>query len=192
MVPSKSSSVKRCPLTEIVLPGRLVPSINSTEDGREKFKHRFVIGSNPDRCKGLMVLNQQTLQRASTRLMLVFVSIFGFEVWIRDVRQAYLQSTEPLSRAIIINRLFLDFLLDLEQCLQLLKPLYGLFESGDLRHPTLDRHHPQGLRMSPLDTDPSLYHLMIDGTLAGFSGAYVDDILRCRTKEFRRCCLQQI
>ena len=43
--------------------------------------------------------------------------------------------------------------------------------------------------MKPLDTDPALYHLVIDGNLAGLSGSYVDDIIRCGTQKFKRHCL---
>ena len=123
------------------------------------------------------------------RLMLALASIFDFDVWTSDVRQAYLQPAEPLSRAIFINNPCPEFSLDRDQCLQLLKPLYELCESGDLWHATLDTHHREDLGMSPLETDPTLSHLMINGILAGLSGSYVDDILRCGTKEFRKHCL---
>ena len=172
-----------------VLPGRFVLSLKSTEDGEERFMARYVVGGHRDRHKSFMVHTSQTLQLASIRLMLAFASIFDFDVWISDVRQAYLQSEEPLSKAIYIDRPCPEFSLNPDQCLQLLKPLYGLCESGDLWHATLDRHHRKDLGMKPLDSDPALYHLMIDGILAGLSGSYVDDILRCGTKAFRRHCL---
>ena len=171
-----------------VLPGRFVLSIKSTEDGQERFKARYVIGGHRDRQKAFMVHTSQTLQPASVRLMLSFACIFGFEVWTSDVRQAYLQSAEPLSRAIYIGKPSTEFSLDPKQCLQLLTPLYGLCESGDLWHATLDKHHRQDLGMTPLDTDPALYYLVMDNSLAGLSGSYVDDIIRCGTDKFKSHC----
>ena len=43
--------------------------------------------------------------------------------------------------------------------------------------------------MKTLDTDPALYHLVIDGNLAGLSGSYVEDVVRCGTQKFKRHCL---
>lgn len=56
-------------------------------------------------------------------------------------------------------------------------------------HATLDTHHRADLGMRPLNTDPLLYYLMNDGTLAGLSGSYVDDILRCGTVDFKKHCV---
>ena len=100
------------------LPGRFVLTIKSTEDGEENFKARYVIGGHRDRHKAFMVHTSQTLQPASVRLMLSFASMFGFEVWTSEVRQAYLQSAEPLSRAIYIHKPSPEFSLDPEECLQ--------------------------------------------------------------------------
>lgn len=179
---------KEIPPNRNVLPGRFVIGLKSTEDGKEKFKARYIIGGHRDRHKAFMAHTSQTLQPASIRLMLAFASTFDFEVWTSDVSHAYLQSAEPLSRAIYIDPPCPEFALDPDQFLQLLKPLYWLCESGDLWHATLDKHHLQDLGMNPLDTDPT-YHLVNDGILTGLSGCYVDDILRCGTQEFRRHCL---
>ncbi len=73
------------------------------------------------------------------------------------VRQAYLQSAEPLSREIFITEPVPEFELRPDQCLKLLKPLYGLCDSGELWHKTLDEHHRRELGMSPFRSDPALY-----------------------------------
>ena len=77
-----------------------------------------------------------------------------------------------------------EFELKPEQCLQLLRPLYGLCESGDLGHRTLDEHHRQVLELKPLCSDPTLYDKMADSLLAGLSGCYMDDMIRCGRPDF--------
>ena len=133
-----------------VLPGRFVLAIKSKEDGEINFKARYVIGGHRDKLKKMMVHLSQTLQPSSIRLLLGLAALHGFDVWTSDVRQAYIQSAEPLMRDIFIRNPVPEFALDPHQCLQLLKPLYGLCESGDLWHKALDDHHRKDLKMRPL------------------------------------------
>jgi len=168
-----------------VLPGRFVMSIKSSEDGEVKWKARYVIGGYRDRLKHLMVHTTQTLQPSSVRLLLALAAIHGFKVWTSDVRQAYLQSSHTLSREVFIRNPVAEFELNPEQCLQLLKPLYGLCESGDLWHKTLDDHHRRVLKMSPMRSDPALYVRMANGLLDGLSGCYVDDMIRSGQPAFQ-------
>lgn len=44
------------------------------------------------------------MKNQSVRMLLVLTEIFDFDVWVSDVRQAYLQSADPLSREILIRR----------------------------------------------------------------------------------------
>ena len=87
-------------------------------------------------------------------------------------------------RDIFIRDPIPEFELDPSQCLQLLKPLYGLCESGDLWHRTLDEHHKRILGMTPMKFYPALYTWIKEGSVRGLSGTYVDDLLRADTKEF--------
>ena len=88
-----------------------------------------------------MAHSLKTLQPSSIRLLLALASIHGFDAWTADVRQAYLQSSEPLLRDVFIKDPVPEFELDPSHCLKLLRPLYRLCESGDLWHATLDNHH---------------------------------------------------
>lgn len=177
-----------------VLPGRFVLAIKSTEDGMTKYKARYVIGGHRDRLKHMMVHTTSTLQPQSIRFLLALAAIHGFDIWTSDVyvgwriRQAYLQSAEPLTRDIFIKKSVPEFELDPSQCLKLLKPLYGLCESGDMWHATLDNHHIQDLEMKPLRSDPALYLLMTNGLLKGISGGYVDDLIRTGDSSFKKLC----
>ena len=169
-----------------VLPGRFVLAIKSTEDNKVIYKARYVIGGHRDKFKDMMVHTSTTLQPQSIRLLLAMASMFGFDIWTADVRQAYLQAAETLSREIFLKRPALEFGLRLDQCFQLLKPLYGLCESGDLWHETLDKHHRADLGMKPFRIDPALYYLISNGILRGLSGSYVDDIIRTGDDKFRK------
>lgn len=101
-----------------------------------------------------------------------------------DVRQAYLQSAEPLKRDVLINKPIPEFELPPKQCLPLLKPLYGFRESTDLWFTTLDEHHRKDLGMTSLRSDPALYVRIDNGLLKGISGTYVDDMLRAGERYF--------
>ena len=171
-----------------VLPGRFVLAIKSSITGEVVFKARYVIGGHRDKLKHMMVHSSTTMQPSSVRLLLALARIFGFDVWTSDVTQAYLQSILPLSREIFIKNAAPEFELDPDQCLQLLKPLYGLCESGDLWHATMDEHHRKDLGMTPLRSDPALYCLLTDHILTGLSGGYVDDLIRTGDDSFREKC----
>ena len=115
-----------------ILPGRFVPDMKSIEDKNVKYKARYVIGGHRDRLKHMMVHSTSTLQPSSIQILLALETVHGFEIWTSDVRQAYIQSAEPLARDVFISKPVLELELDLSQYLQLLKPLYGLCEAGDL------------------------------------------------------------
>ena len=173
------------PLDVNVLPGRFELALKSTEDGEIKHKARYVIGGHRDKHKDFMVHSTTILQPQSIRLLLALASMFGFDVWTADVPQAHLQSAEPLMREIYINKLVPEFELNPDHCLQLLKPLYGLCDSGDLWHDTLDKHHREDLEMKPMRSDLALYIWMVNGLLKGLSDGYVDDLIRAGDGDFK-------
>ena len=78
-----------------------------------------------------------------------------------------------------------EFELDASQCLQLLRPLYGLCESGDLWHATLDSHHRKDLGMESTRLDSAFYIWIVNGLLKGMSGSYVDDLMRAGDDDFK-------
>lgn len=131
-----------------------------------------------------MVHSTTTLQLQSIRLLLAISMMFGFKIWTSDVRQAYLQSAEPLSRNVFTSKPVSEFDLKPSECLQLLKPLYGFCESGDLWHQKVDLQHKTDLGMTLVLSDSALNTLMKDELMKGLSGGHVDDLLRACDKDF--------
>jgi len=76
--------------------------------------------------------------------------------------------------------------LSADELVQVIRPLYGLSESGDYWHETLTRHHINDLKMTQATGDFSLFFRRLSGRLVALSGTYVDDMLQCATVEQRR------
>ena len=170
------------------LTARFVLGIKSNADGQIKYKARYVIGGHRDKLKHYMVHGAQTVQPSSIRLLLALASSMNFEVWSSDVKLAYLQSTEPLERRVFIREPDPEFELEPHECFELLKPLYGLCDAGDLWHLTLRKHLVDEVRLIPTKSDPSLSFFFSNGELTGINGSYVDDLLRAGNKNFRDTC----
>lgn len=166
-----------------VLRGRFVLVIKDVGTGEERYKARYVVQGFDDPAKKAAVHNSPNIRHESSRLLLAMASILGFEVWTQDISQAFLQAATANMREIYLEAPK-ELRLSAEMVLKLMKPLYGLCDSGDRWHHTLRHHHLSDMQMEPLTTDPSLYFRRIGDRLVGLSGVYVDDLLRCGTPEF--------
>ena len=109
--------------------------------------------------------------------------MFGFDVWSHDITQAYLQSDIPPQRNVFL-RPPSELKFPKGQLLRLVKPLYGLADSGDYWGSTNSRHHVRDLGMVPTTGDLSLYFRRSKGELCGLSGIVVYDTLQCGTEAF--------
>jgi hypothetical protein len=101
-----------------------------------------------------MVRSSTNVQQRCLRLIFALSSILGFDIWTQDVTQAYLQSAGTLAREVFIEKLTPEFELGPHQSLKLLRPLYGLADSGDFWYRELSKHH-RSIGMTPLTTDKS-------------------------------------
>ena len=124
-----------------------------------------------------MVHGAQTLQESSSRLLLALPAAHEFELWTSDVKLAYLKSTEPLERRVFVKNPAPEFELGQSECFELLRPLYGLRDAGDLCHESLSLHFRQELKFQPTKIDTSLYFSFRDNNLVGIIGSYVDNLL---------------
>ena len=135
--------------------------------------------------KDYLVHGAQTIECVSVRIILDVTKIKGFRICVVDVKLAYLLSDKPMIRKIFITNSAPEFELSPEECLKLLKPIYGLADSEDEWHRTLDDHVQIDLKMTPITIDPSLYCQFEDNKLIRINGRYVDDLFRAGTDEWK-------
>ena len=99
-------------------------------------------------------------------------------IWSQGISQAYLQLSKKLLREVYI-RPTKEFRLDINQLLKLIKPLYGLSDSGDYWFSTMTGHLVEDLHMHRTAVDVSLFFKRIHASerLTGLRGMYVDDTI---------------
>lgn len=163
--------------------GRFVLSIKNVGTGEETCKARFVVQGHTDAEKELLVHNSTTLQKSSIRSLIAIATISGMRLWTQDISQTYLQSARKLMRDIYI-RPSKEFKLNSNQLLKLLKPLYGLSESGDYWHETFFKHLHEDFGMTPTAGDLSFFFKIVRGKLQGMIGTHVDDTISAGTGFF--------
>lgn len=119
-------------------------------------------------------------------MLLSIAALFEFNVWSQDVIQAYVQAAEKIMGEIYIIPTK-DFKLSKDVLLKLLKPLYGLCDSGDSWHSTFTQHLKDDLLMTPTLSDSELFFKVINGEISGLIGTYVDDSISAGNKTFEEC-----
>ena len=143
-----------------VLGGRFVLDIKNFGSKDEKARARFVVQGHRDKEKDFLVHNTTSLRQRSVRIIVTFAAVKGYRVFRNDIKQAYLQSDEELSRQIFVvpKRKDLQFFeMGENDALDLRKPLYGNGDSREYWGVTFDRHARHDLNMTPTDGDPSLF-----------------------------------
>lgn len=95
---------------------------------------RYVAQSYTDEMKHILAHDVTALRPTSTRLLLSIYKILNFRLFIHDVTHAYTQAKEYLTRTIYLRPKTEDrhlFGVGEDELLKMLKPLYGLCDSGD-------------------------------------------------------------
>jgi Reverse transcriptase (RNA-dependent DNA polymerase) len=77
-----------------------------------------------------------------------------------------------------------EFELNANQVLKLLRPLYGLADSGDYWGSTLLNHLKEELGMMQTAGDPAMFFKMLDSKLQGMCSTHVDDALHAGNKVY--------
>jgi hypothetical protein len=145
-------------------------------------KSRLVFAGHSDTEKDTILTQSPTIQRMSQRLLLAYgVSLaktYGMHFELRDITQAYVQSTDKLLRTLYAwppKELQHNFPPD--TVFQIVRPLYGAAESGLYWFKTYHAHHREKLHMQTSSYDPCLL-LTYDGTdTFGMTGLQTDDTL---------------
>ena len=164
--------------------GRFVLAIKDEGTDKEVWKARFIVQGYRDKLKTSLVHDTSTARQYSIRILTGLAAIFGFRLFSTDVTQAHLQSAENLMRDVFITPKG-EFELSKDQLLKLLKPLYGLADSGDYWDKTFSRHLTDDLGMRPCVCDPALYGMKIDEKLLGLCTTCVDDALQAGNDKYQ-------
>jgi Reverse transcriptase (RNA-dependent DNA polymerase) len=129
-----------------ILGGRFVIAIKDEGTDKKVWKARFVVKGYRDHLKTSLVHDTATSRQHFSRVLVGLAAIFGFNLFSTDVTQAYLQSAEKLLRDVYIKPTK-ELSMEPGQLLKLLRPLYGLADSGDYWGRTLSNHLREDLGM---------------------------------------------
>ena len=149
-------------------------------------KSRLVVQVYKDEEKSLVLTQSPTIQRISQRIILCLAAIKGKEagLYLRDISQAYVQSTTSLNRDFYINPpRELAYEMDLEKgsVLKVVKPLYGVPEAGNHWFKTYYSHYINALSIEQSIYDPCFLYI---NRPFGLIGLQTDDTLFLADQEF--------
>ncbi|KAI0995095.1 hypothetical protein K3495_g13086 [Podosphaera aphanis] len=167
-----------------IFKSRLVNEVKGKTTDSPYEKSRLVIQAYNDEGKEIILTQSPTIQRASQRLIAALApSIFRLgnnNLYLRDVTQAYVNSTTMLNRLILAKlptELASDYPPDTIMIVR--RPRYGIPEAGTHWWATYDKHHRENLRMVSSTYDPCLLYTTssISGCVFGLIGMQTDDTL---------------
>ncbi len=166
-----------------IISGSFVITIIDVETDKYIFKARFVAHGHPDAARHNLVHDSTNSHKILVRLLIALAAIIGFDVWTEDISLAYLQSVIKLLREVYL-RPNKHLQAPAGYILKLLRPLYGLVDSGDYWHATFVEHLTKKLGMKTVSSDMSLFFRQARGQLTGILASYVDDTLACGDSSF--------
>jgi Reverse transcriptase (RNA-dependent DNA polymerase) len=178
--------------TSNILPSRFVLAIKRRDNGEEIFKARLVIGGHRDREKQSRVHTANTMRSTSLRMIMAIAAIFGFRLASVDVAQAYLLAAQPLLRDIYVKLPPGTIELNESELVQLLKPLYGLSESGDYWASTLSNVLLSKVNLTQAQSDMTIFFRKLANRLVLVHGSHVDDIIHAAPPEELDDTLQEL
>jgi Reverse transcriptase (RNA-dependent DNA polymerase) len=176
--------VSDLPADSQVFRSRFVDEIKFAGTDKAYEKSRFVVQGYNDEGKSQILTQAPTIQRASQRLLLSLAPSFrqkGMRIYLRDISQAYTQSTTPLARNVFIKPPA-DLGYPESKLLRVVQPLYGLAEAGTHWFNTYHRHHCEKLNMASSTFDPCLL-VEASNPTKGVIGMQTDDTLILATDE---------
>jgi len=170
-----------------IFKSRMVREVKGKATDTPYEKSRMVIQGHSDDDKELILTQSPTIQRASQRIIMAIAPSLvrkGMELWLRDITQAYTQSTTVLQRKILAHLpAQIAHLYPKGTIMVVIKPLYGIAEAGTHWWATYFNHHREKLGMETSTFDPCL---LITKTSQPFGivGVQTDDTLILCDDEF--------
>lgn len=164
---------------------RFVDSIKNEGTDKAYKKSRLVIQGYNDDGKKTILTQAPTIRRISQRIILsLALMVPNTSLYLRDITQAYTQSTAQLTRDIYVkppkgwtkdNVLW-----------KVILPLYGLAEAGTHWFQTYHQHHINKLNMINSTFDMCLLHTIDDDSTFGVVGLQTYDTLILGNNNFIR------
>jgi hypothetical protein len=169
------------PTAARIFNSRFVDGIKFTGTSKAYEKSCLVIQAYNDNDKRMVLTQSPTIQRVSQRLILCLaVSIYGLEIYLRDISQAYTQSTTYLARDFYVCPPQ-ELNLPPGMLLKILRPLYGVPEAGTHWFRTYHNHHTEKLKLQQSFYDPCLL-FAFNNDIQAIIGLQTDDtLLACNT-----------
>jgi transposase InsO family protein len=173
---------------------RFVDEIKNPGTEKAFEKSRLVVQAYRDDEKHTVLTQSPTIQRVSQRIILCIGAMRPGKIrlYLRDISQAYVQSNTLLIRGFYVRATGeLARLLGVEEgtILQIMRPLYGIPESGNHWFHTYHSHHTTELGMEPSTYDPCL---LCRKQPFGVVGLQTDDTLFVGDEEFAELEQQQL
>jgi hypothetical protein len=166
---------------------RFVDEVKNKGTNKALNKSRLVVQAYHDQEKHTVLTQSPTIQRVSQRLILCLTAILDkTELYLRDISQAYVQSTTTLNRDFYIRpptELAQQLGLGRDSILRVIKPLYGVPEAGNHWFKTYHSHHTKELSMEQSTYDPCLLYSRGPSGF-GVVGLQTDDTLFLADKGF--------
>jgi hypothetical protein len=178
--PAKHSNVR-------IFNSRLVNEVKGKVTNTPFEKSRLVIQAYSDEGKEVILTQSPTIQRASQRVIIAIAPSLlrlGVKLYLRDITQAYVQSTTTLNRLILAyppKEMRGQYPQDTIMIVR--KPLYGIPEAGTHWWATYYKHHREKLLMTTSSYDPCLLITTQKGAF-GVVGMQTDDTLILGSEEF--------
>ncbi|KAI0995299.1 hypothetical protein K3495_g12883 [Podosphaera aphanis] len=135
---------------------RFVDEIKNPGTEKAIEKSRMVVQAYNDRGKDCVLTQSPIIQRVNQRIILALASMLPFDLYLRDITQAYVQSNTELNRNFYIWPPI--ELAEKGTILKVVKPLYGVPEAGNYWYKTYHQHHTKNLLMKTSTYDPCLLY----------------------------------
>jgi Reverse transcriptase (RNA-dependent DNA polymerase) len=157
----------------------MVDEVKGKETTTPYEKSRLVIQAFNDEGKKTILTQSPTIQPVSQRIIAALAPSLkdqGITLYLRDITQAYVQSTTTLAR-VIFARPPKEMIYELppNSIFKVIRPLYGIPEAGTHWFGTYHKHHREKLLMETSTFDPCLL-ITKDGPF-GIVGMQTDDTL---------------